>query len=480
MEVNREGYLLSSVNIEHTERAILSLLTNKPELCDRIDEASFISKEGKTYFNAIKHLIDTNVPVNTRSVFLQVQKTWSTCNHSEVSKFFDTKIDIAEEEFLVNHLYENKHKDELRKLSLELTSELAKNSDIDWDNVSTIGEQIQYYKSMVMGEQSQIEYMPELMIDFAEEIERRQLNDEYWDTGCSHLNRILFDGFMPGTMTTIAGSPGTGKSTYALYLVNKQINKQVPSLYFSLEMPKMSVLDKMMGQRLDKELKDFRPKSEEGLDELVSALLEKEGLRLSHNDKFGMVSGRTITLSELERIISEFKKKIKSDYCVVTIDLVTMIYEFNKSVNKANDYEHAENVLHAIAVRQNVHIVQVVQLRRPSEKVSIKTIDDIEKLRPTKEMIKNSGGIEERSRVILGIHFPLNHAKLAFGNDDPYLDIMDSDIEVQVLKQNMGAIGDVLYYDFHPEKSRLMPVYREHKRVKHDVPEANTNIKKEE
>lgn len=465
--------MLSNINIDYTERHALSILSTYSLSSVDISEEDFITEESKVYYRSIKSLLETKVPVNARTLFMQLQKVWTSIKYEEVSKLLSINVPVEEHSFILQQLKENRHKDIIQNLVIDLTAETAKKSDINWDKISELGEKIQYYKTIINNEESSIEFWPKLVEDYKAEIDKRELMTGYWDTGCSLLNSVLFDGFLPGTITTVAGSPGTGKSTAVLYLVNKQVNKQIPSLYCSLEMPKMSVLDKIMGQRLNTELKNFRPRGEEGIDEETLLSLNKEFSILESNLKFGMVSGRSLSLSELESLIVDFKKKTNSTYAVVTVDLVTMIHEFNKSASKANDYEHAENILHAIASRQNVHIVQVVQLKRPADKVNIKTIEDIEKLRPTKEMIKNSGGIEERSRTILGVHFPLNHAKISFGPDDPYLEIMDSDIEIQILKQNMGEVGKVLYYDFCPEKSRLMPVHREQKMLRKKEEDTN-------
>jgi len=124
-----------------------------------------------------------------------------------------------------------------------------------------------------------------------------------------------------------------------------------------------------------------------------------------------------------------------------------MIRDFNKSAQKANDYEESLNEIHEIVKRNNVHIVGVVQCRRPQNTVRVTDIENLDAFRPRIESIKNSSAFEERSRVILSTYRAKHYAQRLFP-EDPLLDTMDDVLEVDILKQNMGE-SDRLKYLFN-------------------------------
>jgi len=137
-----------------------------------------------------------------------------------------------------------------------------------------------------------------------------------------------------------------------------------------------------------------------------------------------------------------------------------MIKDFAKHSNKnqAAQYEEAMNEIHFIAKRTNCHIIGVVQARRPQEKVRINDIEQLTRFRPGKEELKNSGAMDERSRIILGVFRPLHFARI-YIPDNPEVSNMEDYMEISILKQNMGALNRIEYL-FDPNQYKLVPYER--------------------
>jgi replicative DNA helicase len=305
---------------------------------------------------------------------------------------------------------------------------------------------------------NKITYTIHEMFDiYIKELHEREKGLNFYDSGCNYLNDLLQDGFAPQKITIMFGQSGIGKSSYALYMVNKQINKMIPNIYISPEMPLISTMDRLIAQRCDvnisslylaKNSQEFN--DTQSLDDSIIDMVIAEKEKLSKCNHFRFVEEPSLYWNRIESIIKETKKEMKVDYLIVTIDLLTMIKDFNiGNKSKADKYEDAMNYGHEIVKRNNVHLVGVVQSRRPPEKVKIANINDIEKLRPGIEELKNSGALEERARIVIS-----NFRKKIYAErylpDDPETLIMDDIMEVAILKQNMGKLGMIKYL-FVPE-----------------------------
>jgi hypothetical protein len=222
-----------------------------------------------------------------------------------------------------------------------------------------------------------------------------------------------------------------------------------------MEMDLISTMDRLISQRHKLPITELFPKKNEEVQEYIFDILDKEKDSLQKNKYFRFVEDTGLSLEDIEIIIKETKRRMGVDYLVCTIDLITMISDFNSSSKKADDYENSLNKLHEIVRRNNIHIVGIVQVRRPQEKVKVSSIKDIEKFRPRIEEIKNSSAFEERSRVILGT-FRKKHYVMRLLPGCPEIDYMDDILEVSILKQNMGALK-TLNYLFNPQNFSITP-----------------------
>jgi replicative DNA helicase len=409
-----------------------------------------LSEEARAFYTTIKNLYTGGITVNKRNVLTEIN------NHIEISEskvdaVFNIDVDEGDFNGLYNSLKKQWAKNDIQEYLLEdLLSDVSKKGDIDIDKLietrSLLDERIRTIDESSLS----IYTLKDMFNEYNKELNNRESGKSFYDTGCSHLNKYLTNGFAPQMITNIFGQSGVGKSTYALYLVNKQINKMIPSIYFSPEMPLISTMDRLVAQRIRVPIDNLYPSEDDevGIGENVRAKIKKEMIKLIDNPYFRFVEEESLWLADVEAIIEKTKREMNTDYLIVTIDLLTMIKDFNlgSSDTKANKYENAMNLLHEIARRQNVHIVGIVQSRRPSGKVVINNVEDLERLRPGIEEIKNSGGIEERSRIVLST-FRKKFFAQKYLPDDPQTELMDDIMDVQVLKQNMGSLP-VIHYLF--------------------------------
>lgn len=434
---------------------------NPKEYLGYLDKGLFLSDTAKSLFTAIDSLYKDEAQLNARNIAAEIGAKEESLN-GFFSQSLPTEGDFGHWK---SQLSVEKAKRDIQNSVLNgvlPTASSKEGSEFDISKTEELLNTIQDNLELVKGKDNLLYSAPDLMDRYDDVILERSAGIHYYDTGCYHLNSSLTEGFAPSRITTLFGSSGVGKSSYALYLVNRQINKQIPSLYISLEMDAVVTMDRLIAQRNRLPLSELIPSGGGGVSEMddyhyeyIDSLLERERKKLGQSKYFHFIEEPGISLDDVEYYIRYIQRKTKRQYMIVTIDLMTMLREFSGD-NKASVYEDAMNKVHEVAKRTGVHIVGVVQSRRPSEKVKIETADDVSKLRPQIEEIKNSGAFEERSRAIIST-FRKKFFVERLIPDAPELQFMSDLMEVRVLKQNIGGLP-LRYYVYEAPSALLTPL----------------------
>jgi replicative DNA helicase len=319
--------------------------------------------------------------------------------------------------------------------------------------------------AILSGKSDELRTMRGMLDAYALVLEDRAENGGSRTTGCSQLDKYYVTGFSAGEITTIFGSTGVGKSTYARYLINRLVNMEIPVLDCSLEMSETAVMDRWMAARTRTSLHEFYDTgtSQESRDR-VDHLFKQERSKLSQKLKYAFIEDGSISLPRLRELIEKAKVQLSSKYIVVVVDLLTMVKEF--SGGESTDYEGAMNSLNDIVKSTGVHLVAVVQaLQKQLEANPPRKYKDIEKLRPHLASIKNSSVIAERSRCVLGAFRSKYYATRFFPND-PVVDQLDDLLEIQILKQSQGAVGHILNYLYDAECFRVYSIPEDYSPVR--------------
>lgn len=447
---------MSDTSIVLTEQNLLVLCYKNPSYTSEIDPSFFITNEAKLLHESFVSLLDSNIEFNNRNILMEVSKRTEFFNELTLEKLFNIKIDNTDFEYNYSSLKKSFAQHQIQTVLIEKTlKEVTKKGQLNVNNLKELRDLLSDHIDIITDDNKKIFTAEDMLSIYHHTLLERNEGHSFYDTGCGYLNMHLTEGFVPSKITVLFGASGVGKSSYALYLVNSQINKQIPSLYISLEMDLISTMDRLIAQRNKILISDLipRPGKDEYIQDYVFDLIKSEQIKLNNSKYFRFVEEPGLSISDIEHIIKKVKRQLNTNYLVVTIDLLTMVKEFNKSAKKADDYEHAMNELHELVKRQKVHLVGVVQARRPSEKVSVKEINDVDKFRPSIETIKNSSAIEERSRTILST-FRRKFYMEKYFPDDPEVLITEDIMEIDVLKQNMGSLGRLKYL-FKPETSNI-------------------------
>lgn len=204
--------------------------------------------------------------------------------------------------------------------------------------------------------------------------------------------------FKKGNLATIAGRPGSGKTALAAILIDNFCQKNLNSLFFSLEMTEEQMTERMYAfkaQISPTVVQNYGLKGSEG-----STRMHKEKLEMAEtyweNTPYQAVFNCKMDIFKLIRDIKIAYKKKPLD--IVLIDQLSEITT-GKLFNLKDTIlirEYVVSNLKKLALEFNIPIILLHQLSREADKRDNKI--------PQNSDLKDSGSVEEKSDMIWLLH----------------------------------------------------------------------------
>lgn len=451
--------MISIIRVEHQN---LNCIWDNPEYLYKFDRPYFVSVIASDIFETIKKLYENEIEISIDEVI-----TYGNSRNEEITKdnldYLRTqKYDLGNFEFYFKNLKKNFAKIKIEeKILKDIVVETSSKGELNVEKIEELSNDLQENLEIIKGKESVLKSIQKIGTNYRGVLVARKQGKYNFSTGDSALDSHLAMGFAPGQITTIFGASGVGKSAFVLNLFSKQINKLIPTMMISLEMDEIATMDRLISNRKRISSRELQfKKSEEMEDSQEIFDIFEQGLEeLTHyDDSFFLVDDPSIKINDLELLIKTAKKKMKTDYLVCIVDLLTMISDFG---SLPTEMELSMNKLSGIAKRQGIHFVFIVQANRSVDNYQVSTIEDLDKLRPkTLHGIKNSAAIAERSRLVLSVFRKKYYANELFP-DDPQLDLMDDIMTITILKQSQGIAGTQIHYLYDPSVFRIYPYTEE-------------------
>lgn len=441
-----------SYNIQfESEKHVFECIVKNPSLIHEIN-VDWLSVKGQEIYNAIEKLLDDKKNINSDTLFVQT-------NDDELKEFISNifNADINLDDFSV---YKERLKRDFIKedISVRLSDDLKilvnKRGDLDIEKLTKLSNVLEKNLDILANDRSIIKSICKVTENYKKElIERSQ--GKFFSYGDSTIDSLT-DGANPGEMTCLFGPTSMGKSAFALNLFNKQVNKRIPTAYFSLEMSEISTMDRLISLRTGVPVSKLKLRDADEFEK--SYVLEVTNVELNKinkfEDKMYLIDSPGLTLSEFENTIIKLKKRMGVDYMIACIDLWTMLADVGID---ASDIEKAINKTQDIIKRQNIHLIAVVQANREADKKGPPSIELIPSLKIRNlNNIKNSAAIGERCRTVLSVFRSKKIAEQYFP-DNPLTEAMDDVFEATVLKCSNGKIGSTAKYIYQPDCFRITP-----------------------
>jgi replicative DNA helicase len=258
-------------------------------------------------------------------------------------------------------------------------------------------------------------------------------------TGFADLDELT-SGFQAADLVVIAARPSMGKTALTLNIAqHAAIEAQVPVAFFSLEMSKESLVQRMLTSEARVDAQRLR----KGMlrDDDFPRLARAAGILSSAPVYIDDTPGITM----LEMRSKARRLKAEAELGMVVVDYLQLMQGPADSESRQQEVSMISRGLKALAKELNVPVVALSQLSRAPEQRAGE-----DKGRPQLSDLRESGAIEQDSDVILFIYRP----EVYFGPVDKDGNSLEGRAEIIVGKQRNGPIGSVNLF-FHKQYTRF-------------------------
>lgn len=427
------------------ERQILHAIIDDPEKLPT--ENYFISEPAKEYYDVFCMLRECNQSFIFEHIFKIPNLVY--INEENYNIIISTNYD---EESFTNYLNELRATGNVRDTISAFNDVMGKGLTY----VEKENELIKYCEKFM---QSRLTFnndglnFSQLLYNHSMLVEKRS-HTQIVSTGCSTLDRLIPS--VTAGIITVVGYSGSYKSTFIQYLVKQRIVKRLPTIFFNTELARDAVMDSLTASMVEKSYNDIQGKmnDDDHIDFLDIAESYRRLSTVYTDDKinFRMYDGQTVSLNTLEDFCLKSQKEFninKELPTFVFVDLLSMVTDFcDSNGNLTTAITTSLNRLNTFATENNFVIIGTVQLKRFPTHINITTFEDLDRFKPTLEMIKDSGTWEERSRVVLAIHNPKHIAEKQHASES-VIESLGKDIivEIMALKSSYDfSVGKSVYY----------------------------------
>lgn len=441
---------------------VLNKIVLHPDQIDvlGIDENLFNART-IDYFRAIESLYRDKADINETSIYERMTKDGKESDFGIIGSFYNFSDGSGDISDAIADMKEERRSYKLNESLNEFTATYSKVERFDdksrqqlKDALFDIEEQLGDNDS----EEKLIKYLPDIKEKYLAEFEKRKSGRIYTFNN-KILDDILEDGPVPGEGGLITASTGMGKTAFALNVMNDLYNANIPTMLFELEMGDINTMDRWLSLRTGIPYKDIKhPKSQEDF-ELVKKELDKEFKHLElNNERWAICEKATLSLADIRREARKFQIKTGQKYFILLLDLISMIQDFTtpeKGLSLAGQMEIAINRVNAMAKELGFHWLGLVQLNRSVEQDKVMDIDDIDRLRPNRAAIKNSGALLERCRYCLSLFRKKYYAEAYLEKEEA--EVLEDIIEVGLMKASNAQVGK-RFMMFQPEIFKCSPL----------------------
>lgn len=251
------------------------------------------------------------------------------------------------------------------------------------------------------------------------------------DTGFRDLNELT-GGFQPTDLFILAARPGMGKTALSIAFAIAAAKAGVPVGFFSLEMSKGQLIDRMISSEADVDLQRLRrPKRLSSDDWLRITSTSFDKLPVFIDDepaiRIGLFQAKARAM------------KRRHDVGLIVADYLQLIQANEKGIIREQQVSQVTQGLKATAKELDVPIIALSQLNR-----SVETRGGDK--RPQLSDLRESGAIEQEADVVSFLYRPEYYGIFNDANGES----TDGIAELMIEKHRNGALDTVfLHFDKH-------------------------------
>ncbi|MFP4042794.1 MAG: replicative DNA helicase [Bacteroidales bacterium] len=433
---------------EELERGFLNCVIKDPsvldDVIDKVCAHDFYNPKYRKVFSIIQKMYFDKGSISKTKLMLKGRKDYSRDFMMEI---FDADYaDPVEINDIVSQLNKYRFKRQVKD-AFKRGYDYLLEKDINLDELkSKIQDEIFQATSEQVGKEIVVDIEEVVMESFERFMGRQQGETrERIKTGIKSLDAMLTGGgFARKGLSILGGRPSMGKTAMALKILNSMLKTAaVPSLFFSLEMEKVELIDRMIIQESKVAADDYYlvNKSKEK-DFAVTDRQRKAIDRASswlHDKPLKITDERGLTIEDIKAIARKTDSSFDNKLGFIIIDYLTeiKINAFGGRVDKG--YADAIRELRDLAGELNCHILLLHQINRDFKNRSNK--------RPRLSDLRDTGEAEEKIDYGLFVHRPDYYKSREDGEDEP---LVQPNSELILAKQRQGKTG-IMLFTWYPE-----------------------------
>lgn len=383
------------------EKAVLGALMLEKEafnmVCGLLKPESFYKDSHSRIYSAIKKITSENNPVDLLTVTEQLRKTNELeevggayylamlCSEVASAAHIEFHAMIISQKYLAREM--------IRVCSNKINECYDEGNDV-YDLITSHESELKRLSDHIVISQN-IEFK-DVIKESMDELEKRSENyrnniHNGIHTGLCDLDRIT-GGWQNGDLIVLAGRPSMGKTAYALHSAKTCARFGLSVSFFSLEMTKRRLADRILIGESEIESSHYR---DGRLDQSEYTELQQAINRVySHKIYIDDMGG--VSTSKIRSILINRKKKIGCD--IAFVDYLGLLQTEGK--NKSLDERTGDitRELKNIAKELSIPIIALCQMSRESEKRpgSMPQLSDL----------RNSGNIEQDADIVAFMYRP--------------------------------------------------------------------------
>ena len=220
-------------------------------------------------------------------------------------------------------------------------------------------------------------------------------NKKCVSTGLRDLDKALGGGFQPGALYVLGGRPAMGKTSLALNILINALNKGIKVTYFSLEMSKDKLIERLlyMMAHIPFTRVACRKLGDDDWNGLIEAAKKITASNLIVDDT-AMISVDEISWRKTSEPYYKDSQLIIIDYIqLLTAHICKEDNEFN---SRGQELDYIARELKELSRNENIPILALSQLSRACERRDVH--------RPILSDLRESSSIEELADVVMFLY----------------------------------------------------------------------------
>lgn len=445
--------------VENEQKYISYLITQDNRIdCLDFDSKFFLNSELRTIFESIKQLCTDKATFEIDILFDYIKQKTNMISKETLILIRDSYTDFSNIEIVKTRIKESYLKQTTTKDLLgNILSQTTNSGDLDLKKIKDFQNNLTDTLLEIEGdENSLLTFEQVINTKYRKLLEDRDQGVGKRTLGLWYLDKAITYAGESGDILTIAMRKGSGKTTLLLNICNALINRDIPVVYFCLDMGYITVMDRFICMVEGMSNVELLQQDKE---EHIKARIEGGLKKFEKIKNFILYPEGTISLKDFEAYIPRIKKMFRQngsfknddDYFVCIFDTIDMVEDFSgvdpygikKGINKLSTILKKHNIF---CINSNQLNESQIRAKKPSK------IESVDNIRFTKEDIEGGASYASRSRVVIIGTRPKEIKTSFFPEETELLELEEDILKLHLDKQNDGRTGMIypnLIFDIH-------------------------------